>query len=303
MKLANKRFHIIILLCSIVLLVSGCNSKTEENAENFLTELRSQESILNAEEVKLAVDGTEGFKVKTYFVCYQNGECTVEAYISVPKKYFRKQGQYPFMIYNRGGNRDYGINTPKDIAYLADTFGMMVVASQYRGAAGSTGEDEFGGRDVEDIIKLLDICESLTIIDMDKCYMLGASRGGMMTYQVISRDDRVDKAVVVSGIADVFDVYEKRHDMRSVLKELIGGTPKEVPEEYEKRSAVYFAKDILCPVLIIHSKQDEKVPYTEAENMVECLEEASMEYKFVVYEDDVHGFHPKDFGIIKKWLD
>lgn len=76
---------------------------------------------------------------------------------------------------------------------------------------------------------------------------------------------------------------------------------EEAPEEYEKRSATYWADKIKCPVLIIHSELDERVSYAQAEKMDQCLEEAGKEYKFISYEDDVHGFHPEDLDIILDW--
>ena len=41
--------------------------------------------------------------------------------------------------------------------------------------------------------------------------------------------------------------------------------------------------------------------YAQAEKMAQCLEEAGKEYKFISYEDDVHGLHPEDFDIIMDW--
>ena len=71
--------------------------------------------------------------------------------------------------------------------------------------------------------------------------MLGISRGGMMTYEVLSKDERVHKAVVVSGLSDCFMSYEERSDMQTIFDSLVGGSPEEMPEEYEKRSATYWA--------------------------------------------------------------
>lgn len=301
MNMKLKIFCLGFILCWTWLLMCGCGSKNEEK-KDFLTELQEQKIVLNAEEVLLTTEETQEFNVRTYLIRYQSEGCEVEAYISVPKEYLEAQGKYSCMVYNRGGNRDYGANSPELIAYLADSSKMIVAASQYRGTSGSTGEDEFGGEDVMDIINLIDICENISIIDMDRFYMLGSSRGGMMTYQVIRQDSRINKAVVLSGVADLFDMYEARADMKPVLKELVGGTPEELPEEYEKRSATHWADELLCPVLIIHSKLDERVPYVEAEKMAECLEAASKEYKFISYEDDVHGFHPEDFEIIMEWF-
>lgn len=123
-----------------------------------------------------------------------------------------------------------------------------------------------------------------------------------MTYMAAREDSRIKKAVVVSGIADCFMSWDEREDMQEVYHDLIGKTPDEAPEEYEKRSAVYWADEIKCPVLIIHSSLDEKVSYAQAEKMTECLEKAGKEYKFVNYDDNIHGLHPQDFDIIMDWF-
>lgn len=95
--------------------------------------------------------------------------------------------------------------------------------------------------------------------------------------------------------------YEERTDMQTVFKELVKVTPKNDPMAYEKRSATYWADEIKCPMLIIHSKLDEKVAFEQAEKMVQALEEAGKEYKFVSYEDNVHGGRPEDLQIILEW--
>lgn len=300
MKLIAKKFGCALLLAGLLLLIPGCGSAPDDNA--FLEELQATEKVLNAEKVELTAEGTEHFRVQTYLIRYQSGECEVEAYLSVPDKCLKKSGEFPCIMYNRGGNRDYGANSPEFIAYLAESSGTIVAASQYRGTKGSTGKDQFGGDDVMDVIHLIDICESLSIVDMDNFHMLGASRGGMMTYLTIRQDSRVKKAVVLSGISDVFDICEARKDMKNTLNGLIGGFPENVPEKYEARSATYWADELLCPVMIIHSKLDETVPYSQAEEMAACLEAASMEYEFISYEDDVHGFHLEDFEIIMNWF-
>lgn len=44
------------------------------------------------------------------------------------------------------------------------------------------GRDEFGGSDVGDVLKLLDISLKLPGLDADNIFMRGTSRGGMMNY-------------------------------------------------------------------------------------------------------------------------
>ena len=58
--------------------------------------------------------------------------------------------------------------------------------------------------------------------------------------------------------------------------------------------ATYWADELKCPVLIIHSKQDWRVSHAQAEKMVQCLEDAGMDYKFISREGDAHGLQGVD---------
>lgn len=300
---------VVAVLCEIgsAIVYMECEEPTEEVqatevSESFdVKDYEQLSDIISIEDVKVEADDDQD-KVDTYKLKYRSDDCEVTAYLSVPKECRESEATYPCIIYNRGGNRTFGANEPEDIAYMAATSNMIILASQYRGVDGGTGTDEFGGADVHDVIKLIDLCGEFAFVDMDKLYMMGISRGGMMTYEAIREDDRIQAAVVVSGVADVRMSYEERADMRyDVLEELIGGSPEELPEEYERRSATCWAKELKCPVLIIHSKLDEKVPYEQAQAMVSALEDAEMTYKLVTHEDDVHGLHPKDFETIMSW--
>ena len=73
---------------------------------------------------------------------------------------------------------------------------------------------------MDDVIHLVDLCEKMPFIDGDHINMLGVSRGGMMTYEALRADDRIHRAVVVSGLADSFMEYEERDDMVSLAKRM-----------------------------------------------------------------------------------
>ena len=185
-------------------------------------------------------------------------------------------------MFNHGGNRDFGKLENDSIAPICAVCNRIVVASQYRGCGGSEGEDHFGGDDLNDVIKLIDLCEKhFSFIDMDDFCVMGSSRGGVMTYPA---------------------AYEARDDMKTVLKETLGFTPEEKPEEYEKRSAVFWADEIKIPVLMFHAKQDKQVSYSQAENMYMKLTD-NTDCTFITYDDDIHGIvHEKDYQTICDWL-
>ena len=198
---------------------------------------------------------------------------------------------------------DYYYLDDKHIAFLvADVSGKGIPAALFMVIGKTLIKDHTqAGADLKDVLKLIDLCEEFAFVDMEQIYMMGISRGGMMTYMATREDSRIKKAVVISGVSDAFMNYEERIDMQEVYKELVGETPDSNSEEYIKRSATYWADEIKCPILIIHSKLDKKVSFEQAETMTKALEEAGKEYKLISYEDDVHGLHPDDFSIIMEW--
>ncbi len=80
------------------------------------------------------------------------------------------------------------MNGASSTPWMADGFyefvsnGFVVVASQYRGADGGEGKEEYGGADIADVLNLIPLAKSLGYADMKNVFMFGNSRGGMMTY-------------------------------------------------------------------------------------------------------------------------
>ena len=249
-----KKWSILLIMVCIFISLCGCSgkekveNKAENKAENKVEAKKDSWDVTSYEELEdieyiseLEVDSESigNVSVKTYEITYKSDDCSVLSYISIPEDCLKEKKAYPVIIYNRGGNRDFGTNNKDMLTSMASGFNKIVLASNYRGSLRSTGKDEFGGADVNDVIKLLDLCEKFEFADSNNMYMLGVSRGGMMTYMAAHRDSRIKKIAIVSGLADAFMSYDERDDMKPIMKELIGGTPTELPEEYKKRSGVY----------------------------------------------------------------
>ena len=239
----------------------------------------------------------------SYRFTYLSDGLKINGYISVPNSLAETQKPGKCVLFNRGGNRNFGKLENDTTANICAVCGRIVVASQYRGGGGSEGADQFGGDDLHDVIKLIDLCENnFSFIDMDDFCAAGASRGGVMTYPVARQDKRIKRIIALSAESDLFEAYESRDDMKTVLKETIGCTPDENPEEYKKRSAVYWADEIEVPVLIFHSRQDKRVSYKQAEDLYAKLKD-STDCTFITYEDDSHAIvHDKDYSTIRNWL-
>ena len=137
---------------------------------------------------------------------------------------------------------------------------------------------------------------------MDDFCVIGASRGGVMTYPAAKKDSRIKRIVALGAVTDLFVLYEARDDMKIVLKETIGFTPEENPEEYKKRSAVYWAEEIKVPVLMFHAKLDKQVLYSQAEDLYAKLK-GTTDCTLITYDDDSHAeIKPQDYKTLYDWL-
>ena len=223
-----------------------------------------------------------------YRMRYKSGDYGVIALIAAPTDY--KTIKYPVLIWNRGGNGDFGKNHSDEIQYLA-RHGFIVLATQYRGVDGGTGIDRFGGDDVYDVLNLIDFAEMFTFTT-GKIYMFGWSRGAMQTYIVLSRDDRIDAAVTGAGPTDLARLYYERDaEFQSVLRQRIGrggGTPTAMPDEYIARSAIQWPEMIQTPLLIVHGTADERVGYSHSQELYELMSALRKDVKLVLLQDMDH---------------
>lgn len=265
----------------------------------MLTMLRENPAIIRADEIETPEEFAG--RVRTYSIRYQSDACEVEGYVSAPRD---GEGPYEAIIYNRGGNREFGCLTPEAVCRFA-SHGYVVLGSQYRGNCGGTGKEEFGGSDIRDVIHLTDLALALPCVRKEGVYMAGRSRGGMMTYKACALDDRIKAAAVLAGLADSVMMYELREDsMKQVYHELVGGSPAECPEAFRERSAVCWADQIIPPILICQGTNDWRVAPEQAYKMKAALDAAGKEAKLIVYEGADHSL--KDTSAVDevvKWFE
>lgn len=310
-----------IILCTLCacFLFSACTEKADDiNAKNHstlpayttalpeatnpsdFTAYEGCNGISNIEEVFLP-DSFSNI-CRSYKFLYRSDDFNIQAYISIPDD-CTEISPSKCILYNRGGNSKLGLLTDTDTANICAATGRIVVASQYRGSVGSEGVDEFGGRDLQDIFGLIDLCEqTFSFTDMTDFCAVGVSRGGMMTYMAAKADPRIKRIIAISAVSDLVSAYNDREDMKALLTNAIGGTPEELPEEYENRSAVCWASEITVPTLIIHSKGDSQVSFSQAETLAKILTAQGTEVSFVTRDDSTHGISKDDMSIILKWL-
>lgn len=205
-------------------------------------------------------------------ILYESDDLEVSGYLASPMRIGKdKEKKYPLIIWNRGGNLEDGMIDEflaRGIFGEIASWGYVVLASQYR------KEDEFGGKDVNDVLDLIPLAESISFCDSARIGMEGWSRGGMMTYRVLSRTNRIKCAVIISGLADLFRSEEKKSGLAKVYMESFGSEDEgEYIERKKERSAVYFSDKLNkeTKILLIHGTADDKVSHQDSIDMHELL--------------------------------
>jgi dipeptidyl aminopeptidase/acylaminoacyl peptidase len=202
------------------------------------------------------------------------------------------QARHPAIIVNRGGTGDFGKMhdrlQPYYLPYLEA--GYVILMSQYRGADGGEGRDEYGGADTVDVANLVHLARRLPYVDPEALFMLGYSRGGMMTYQALAMGLPIRAAATVSGLTDLEDQVRYRLEMRdSVYALLWPDFAMQEAAHYRMRSAVAWAERIKTPLLLVHGTADDRVRATDAMRLAAALQAHGRAYELHIFDGDGHG--------------
>ena len=211
----------------------------------------------------------------------------VSGYLYTPQK--PSAQKLPAIIFSRGS---YVVNNQAPVLLtmmrrLARE-GFVVFAPMFRGSDGTSGHDEMGGADLQDLRSAIDVVKTLPNVDSNNIYLYGESRGAMMTYFALREDWVFRAAAIWGGITDIGE-YLKTIDPEGKLAATVWpdyATRKE--EILFSRSAINWPEKILKPVLIMHGGADEDVSPTHSLKMAEALTALKREYSLVIFSNDNH---------------
>ena len=242
-------------------------------------------------------------------ITYESDGNRVKGYLAYPKD----KGIYPTIIYNRGGNLNFGaLNIYKAAFILAKvaSWGYVVAGSQYRGNMGGTGgRDEVGGVEVNDIFNLVPLLGNMPQADTSKIGLYGWSRGGMMTYLCLKKSNKFKAAAVGGALSDLRMTMETRPDtFETVFIDLIPGYLQNKDKCLDERSAIIFA-DKICkttPVLMLHGTADWRVVPQMALDLSSAFIKYEVPHRLIMFEGGDHGLNEFDEEVdrqVKNWFD
>ncbi|WP_164084672.1 alpha/beta hydrolase family protein [Alteromonas flava] len=278
--------------------VSGLEkNKKRFNKQLFLT--RFNQDKFNAKKAQLdCVDFT-----------YEVDGLTVEGYYLKPKT--AADGTLPVVIFNRGGNGDFGrVKFASKIGFLADLAqaGYVVIGSQYRGAStrfiDNNGADEFGGKDVNDVLALPGLLADLPAADANRIALVGWSRGVMQSYLAAKQMPTIKAIVAVAGNADEELALAWRPAMEKVFQKRVPDFAQHRDDALKARSVIHWIDQLPpAPVLLIHGSADKRVSVKQSEMLAEAFVKHEHAHKLIVYPGDNHGLHQNRSAMLAETLD
>jgi dipeptidyl aminopeptidase/acylaminoacyl peptidase len=173
--------------------------------------------------------------------------------------------------------------------------GYAVVVPNVRGSSGYGRR--FAGLD--DRSRRLDAVADLTAVhgalgglglDERRAALWGESYGGYMTLAGVSmQPERWAAGVDIVGIANVLTYLENTSPYRRALREVEYGSLATDREMLVRISPMTYAEQIRAPLLIIHGRNDPRVPVSESEALHATLSARGVDSELLIYENEGHG--------------
>ena len=128
-------------------------------------------------------------------------------------------------------------------------------------------------------------------VDGDRLLIRGGSAGGYTTLCALTFHDDFAAGASYYGISDLEPFATgDTHKFESKYEHTLVGPWPDAADEYRARSPIHFVDMISTPMLILQGAEDEVVPPSQAEIMVDALKAKGLPYAYLLFEGEQHGF-------------
>lgn len=174
--------------------------------------------------------------------------------------------------------------------------GYAILAPNVRGSTGYgktfTHLDDVRKREdsVKDLAYAVEWLKTFGGADPKRIAVMGGSYGGYMTLAAITLyPDLWAAAVDTVGIANWETFLKETSGYRRRQREVEYGRLEGDLDFLRSISPLYKADKIKCPLFVIQGKNDPRVPFTEAEQIVGAIRKRGGVVQYKLYDDEGHG--------------
>ena len=226
---------------------------------------------------------------------------TIAGYLFKPLDYIAGQ-KYPTLLHPHGGPVGAYYGEFNHLSQLFAANGYAVLEPNPRGSSGY-GEAfckaiyaDWGNKDFQDDMAMLDYAVAQGISDPDKLAVGGWSYGAISTDFIIAQSTRFKAAISGAGSSFFASLYG--HDEYILDYDTELGQPWANRAVWDKISFFNKVDKITTPTLFMGGEIDWNVPVIGSEQMYQAMKSLGRETELVVYPGEFHGFktpsHIKD---------
>ena len=231
------------------------------------------------------------------FPTTDDGEAHAYYYEPTNRDFIAPDGELPPLVVICHGGPTSASGTGLDLStHYWTSRGFAVVDVNYRGSSGygkafrDALKGKWGIYDTDDCIAAAQYLIDQNLADKDRVIIRGGSAGGYTTINALTFHDFFAAGAALYGIADLMVFIGDTHKFESrYLESLVGPYPKE-SQRYHDRSAINFMDQLATPMIILQGLEDEIVPPSQAEIMVEALNSKGLPYAYIGFPGEQHGF-------------
>jgi dipeptidyl aminopeptidase/acylaminoacyl peptidase len=186
--------------------------------------------------------------------------------------------------------------------FYLNELGVALIFPNVRGSSGfgktyiALDNAEKREDSVKDIGALLDWIAAQPGLDKSRVMVMGGSYGGYMTLASMTHyNDRFHCAVDVVGISNWVTFLEHTEAYRRDLRRAEYGDERDPKMRalLLEMSPLTSASKITKPMFIVQGRNDPRVPFTEAEQMVAAIKKNGGPVWYLLAKDEGHGFSKK----------
>lgn len=229
----------------------------------------------------------------------ESGGVEVDAWMYTPPAFDPSQ-KYPMLLNIHGGpHTQYG-DFFLDEAQLQAAAGFVVLMANPRGGSGrdhawgqaingrDLGGPGWGSVDYDDLMAVVDTAlERYPFIDPDRLGVLGGSYGGYMTSWMVGHTQRFKAACSERAVNNLASL-NMTSDISGIDRVWFGVTHFEDPEEYARMSPITYVSEMTTPLLLIHSDEDLRCPFEQADQLYFALRDLGREPEYYRFPGETH---------------
>ena len=181
--------------------------------------------------------------------------------------------------------------------------GFAILDVNHRGSSGYGRKfrdslyGDWGVRDAEDIIAGINYLVDQGLVDKRNVFIRGKSAGGYAVLRALTEyPDVFNGGACYYGIGNLATLCEVTHKFEKHYTDRLIGEPYDSQSasletsRYKSRSPIFYADKIKSSMIIFQGGEDKIVPPSVAHEMVECLKLNNVNYEYVEYPEEGHGF-------------